>query len=256
MTIETIDRFGSASDQPGPAAATLDAIRKLVPAIAARSDEIEQGRRLPPDLVAQLRDAGCFRMLVPRRHGGDEAGLADHMAVVRELARADGAVGWTVMIGSSAPVILGGLPPTTLDAVYAAGPDVVLAGTFNPSGVATSVDGGFRASGRWSFATGCQHADWFIAHCVVDDGRMPPLRMMVLPAADVEILDTWSVSGRRGTGSHDFTVADAFIPAERTFSVFEEGGLDGPLGGSPSCATRRWSSPTWPSGSPRERSPR
>ena len=108
-----------------------------------------------------------------------------------------------------------------------------MAGTFNPTGVATPVDGGFRVSGRWSFASGCQHADWFVAHCFVDDGRMPPLRMMVLPAADVEIVDTWTVSGLCGTGSHDFTIDDVFVPDERTFSVFEEGGVDGPLGRIP-----------------------
>ena len=109
----------------------------------------------------------------------------------------------------------------------------MLAGAFNPTGVASPVEGGFRATGRWAFASGCQHADWFVAHCFVDDGRMPPLRMMVLPAAEVEIVDTWTVSGLCGTGSHDFTIDGVFVPDERTFSVFEEGGLDGPLGRIP-----------------------
>ena len=188
---------------------------------------------MPLDLVAQLRDAGCFRTLVPRRFGGAGLELADHMTVVRELARADGSVGWTVMIGSAAPAILGKLPAPAFAEVYAGGPDVVLAGAFNPTGVATPVDGGFRVSGRWAFASGCQHADWFVAHCFVDDGRMPPIRMMVLPAADIEIVDTWEVSGLCGTGSHDFTIDDEFVPAARTFAVFEEGGVEGPLGRIP-----------------------
>ena len=93
--------------------------------------------------------------------------------------------------------------------------------------------GGYRATGRWAFASGCQHADWIIAHCIVDDGRMPPLRMMVLPADDVEIVDTWSVSGLCGTGSHDFTLDGVFVPDERTFAVFDEGGVEGPLGRIP-----------------------
>ena len=137
------------------------------------------------------------------------------------------------MLGSSAPVILGMLPRATFDEIYAGGPDVVLAGAFNPTGVASPVDGGFRATGRWAFASGCQHADWFVAHCFVDDGRMPPLRMMVVPASEVEIVDTWTVSGLCGTGSHDFTIDGVFVPDEYTFSVFEEGGLDGPLGRIP-----------------------
>ena len=194
MTTHILDHAPSVSSR-AEAVTILDSVRALLPAIAARDDEIEQGRRLPLDLVAQLRDAGCFRTLVPRRFGGAGLELADHMTVVRELARADGSVGWTVMIGSAAPAILGKLPAPAFADVYAGGPDVVVAGAFNPTGVATPVDGGYRASGRWSFASGCQHADWFVAHCFVDDGRMPPIRMMVLPAADVEIIDTWRVSG-------------------------------------------------------------
>jgi alkylation response protein AidB-like acyl-CoA dehydrogenase len=207
----------------------LDAVRTMVPAIVARSEEIERGRRVPPDLVEELTAAGCFRMLVPRSHGGAELDLPTEMRVIEELARADGSVGWTVMIGRSAPVFFGKLPRDTFDALYAASPDVILAGTVNPTGLATPVDGGFRVTGQWSFASGCQHCHWFIAHCVVDDGRQPPIRMMVLPPADVEIKDTWSVSGLCGTGSHDFVVSDAFVPAERSFALWDEPSVDVPL---------------------------
>ena len=210
-------------------ATILEAVRELIPVIAARSDEIENARRLPPDLVAQLRAAGCFRMLLPQRLGGAGATLAAHVTMVRELARADGSVGWTVLLGSSAPLIFGNLPVDSFDAVFTENPDLALAGTFNPTGVATPEDGGYRVSGRWSFASGCQHADWLIAHCFVDDGRVPPLRMMMIPAADAEIIDTWSVAGMCGTGSHDFAVDGLFVADERSFNVFEEGGLDGPL---------------------------
>ena len=116
------------------AAAILAAVREVIPLIVTRSDEIERGRRLPVDLVERLRTAGCFRMLVPRRLGGAEADLSEHLQLVRELASADGSVGWTVMIGSSAPVLFGKLPPASFDMMYADGPDVVVAGTFNPTG--------------------------------------------------------------------------------------------------------------------------
>jgi alkylation response protein AidB-like acyl-CoA dehydrogenase len=200
---------------------TLDAVRALAPALTDRADEIEGARHLPRDLVDDLIAAGCFRALVPRSHGGDELPLAEHLAVLETLAAADGSVGWTVAIGAMAPVIGGHLPVATFDAMYADGPDIVGAGSFNPSGAATPVDGGYRVNGRWAFASGCTHTDWFVAHCVVDDGRMPPLRMMVMPPSDVEILDTWSTMGMRGTGSHDFTVVDTFVPDERSFSIFE-----------------------------------
>jgi len=212
----------------------LDAVRELVPHIASRGDEIEQARRVPPDLVDALTDAGCFRMLAPRTHSGADLELTAQMRVIAELAQADGSVGWTTMIGGAAPVILGLLPRATFDKVYADGPDVIVGGAFNPTGVATPVGGGYRVTGQWAFASGCQHCHWFVAHCFVDDGRLPPIRMMVLPPADVEIKDTWSVAGLCGTGSHDFVVNDAFVPAERTFSLFEdESCLAGPLGRIP-----------------------
>ena len=209
--------------------ATFEAVRTLSPALVARSDEIERGRRVPPDLVEELTAAGCFRMLVPRSHAGAELDLPAEMRVIEELARADGSVGWTVMIGCLAPVLLGKLPRETFDALYAAGPDIVVAGTFNPTGVATPVDGGFRVTGQWSFASGCQHCHWFVAHCIVEDGRQPPIRMMVLPPTDIEIKDTWSVSGLCGTASHDFVVSDVFVPAERSFAIWDEPCLDVPL---------------------------
>jgi alkylation response protein AidB-like acyl-CoA dehydrogenase len=148
------------------------------------------------------------------------------MRLLEELARTDGSVGWTVMIGGAAPVILGLLPVQTFDAIYAAGPDVVVGGTFNPTGSATPTEGGYIVNGRWTFASGCQHSDWFIAHCIVDDGRMPPMRMMVVPGSDVDIVDTWRVSGLRGTGSHDFTITDVFVPDARTFQFGDQSGVD------------------------------
>ncbi len=231
VAADTIERTDH--ERASDPATILAAVREVVPLIVASSEEIECRRRLPLDVVTRLRAAGCFRMLVPRRLGGAEADLAEHLNLLRELACADGSVGWTVMIGSSAPVVFGKLPLVTLETMYAHGPDVVGAGTFNPAGTATVVDGGFRASGRWAFASGCEHADWFLAHCIVADGSMPPLRMMVLPASEVHIIDTWTVSGLCGTGSHDFVLDGVFVPADHTFTVFQPGGLEGALGRIP-----------------------
>ena len=159
-------------------------------------------------------------MLVPRSHGGAQLDLPTQMRVLEELAGADASVAWTVMIGSEGPVLFRMLPRASFDALYAAGPDVIMAGSANPTGTATPVEGGYRVTGQWAFASGCQHADWFVGHCVVDDGREPPVRMMMLRPSDIEITDTWSVSGLCGTGSHDVVVNGAFVPDELSFLVF------------------------------------
>jgi indole-3-acetate monooxygenase len=209
--------------------AMVDAVHDLAQSIANRSEAIERGGRVTQDMIDDLTAAGCFRALVPSSLGGPELSLPDQMQVNEELARADGSVGWVAMIGAMAPALFGFLPRETLDAIYADGPDVILAGTLNPTGTATPVEGGFQVIGQWGFASGCEHSHWFLAHCVVDDGRVPPVRMMLLPPSDVEIKDTWSVSGLCGTASHDFVVNGAFVPAERSFVVGGPATVDAPL---------------------------
>jgi alkylation response protein AidB-like acyl-CoA dehydrogenase len=223
--------IASVDSTPAQAAALLDAVRALTPAIAARAAEVEAARRVPLDLIEDLTAAGCFRMLLPRSHHGAGVDLVSAMKVCEELARADASVGWTVMIGASAWRDLAGLPRTTFDALYAAGPDVIIGGVFNPTGVARAVQGGYRVSGRWAFATGCQHCHWLYGNCIEENGVDPPrIRTVLFSPPEIEIQDTWSVSGLCGTGSHHFVADDVLVKAERTFpTLSSEACLDGPL---------------------------
>ena len=212
----------------------LDAAAGLAPVIAARAAEIEAARRLPPDLVADLTAAGCFTMLLPPSHGGAGVDLATSMRVYEALSRADASAGWTVAIGSGCWLDVVGLPRSTFDAVFAGDPDVKLGGGIAPAGVAAPVAGGYRVTGRWGFVSGCQHCDWIYGNCIEEgatgNGTMPALRVALFRAGDVEIEDTWSVSGLCGTGSHDVVADGVFVPAERTFALLSaEPCVDGPL---------------------------
>jgi alkylation response protein AidB-like acyl-CoA dehydrogenase len=208
-------------------------VLELVGEVSKRSAEIETARRLPDDLVARIGEAGCFRMLVPASHGGDDMPLPEALRVIETLARADGATGWTISVLAAAPVILGFLPAATYDEIYANGPDLISAGVFAPKGTAVRKGDGWRVTGRWPFVTGCHHASQIFVHCVVygDDGSpqlvdgAPVMRMAVLPAAEVKILDTWETMGLRGSGSDDVRVRNAFCPDRYTFRL---------LGGTPS----------------------
>jgi alkylation response protein AidB-like acyl-CoA dehydrogenase len=204
------------------AADVLAAVSELAPDIAARAGEIEEARHLPADLLEQLIGTGAFRLLLPTTHGGVGAELAAALEVLEVLAAADGSTGWTVMIGAGAWADLAGLPRASFDALYASGPDVLVAGAINPTGSIESIDGGYRVSGRWAFASGCEHADWLFGDCVegVVDG-VPQLRMALLARDQVEIEDTWHVSGLRGTGSHHFHVEGAVVAAERTYPTLQ-----------------------------------
>ena len=203
----------------------LHAVRQLAPSIFDRAGEIEAGRRVPPDLLDELRAAGCFRLVRPATHGGLEASIPDAMRPLESLARADASVAWTVMIGAGSWIDLAHLPRETFDALTPPTP------TPSPPACSTRPPrsprstAGYQVTGRWSFASGCEHADVIFGNGVegIVDG-MPQLRGAVFAPDEVTIEDTWSVSGLCGTGSHHFHVDGAVVPAERTYD---------PMGGEP-----------------------
>ncbi len=211
-------------------ASILDAVRALAPKIIAGAPEIEAARRLPPDLIRDLTAAGCFRMLVPRSHGGEGFDLPSAMRVIEELSRADASVGWTTMNLAGGWINLGAIPRATFDTLYAKGPDVIIGGVFAPSGTAVPVKGGYRVSGRWAFASGCQDCQWLFGNCMEEHEGGPRLRTVIFSPDQIEIEDTWSVSGLCGTGSHHLNADDVLVPAERTCLPFADPPcLDEPL---------------------------
>jgi len=197
----------------------IEAVRALAAGIEAQSERIERDRRLPIDLVRTLSRTGVFRLCVPRALGGEEAEPATLLAVVEELSRADGSTGWCAMIGATSGLLSAYLPEDEARAIYGASPDVISGGVFAPSAHAVLRGGQYRVNGRWRFASGCQHCDWLMGGCVVQGDGPPQARMVLFPAGAAEIIDTWTVSGLRGTGSHDIAVRDLVVPATRSASL-------------------------------------
>ncbi len=221
----------------------LQNIEALAPAIASRAAEIESGRRIPPDLVEKLRSIGLFRMFVPQSHGGMELDLPRGLQIVEALGRIESSVGWVSMIATGSVTFLPLLPRAIFDHIYRDGPDVILAGSAHPAGTAEAVDGGWHVSGRWPFASGCQHADWLLGLCVMrKDGEplpgpaegVPLVRAFVWPARHWSIEDTWHVAGLKGTASHHIALGNAVIPAEYFFSLADSAPcISGPLYANP-----------------------
>jgi alkylation response protein AidB-like acyl-CoA dehydrogenase len=205
------------------AASILESVRSLAPIVREHAESIDRERCLPKPVVRGLVDSGVFRLLMPRSLGGDEVEPLTACRVFDEAATQDGAVGWCTMIGA-ANGYFGGLLPTAGAREVYADRDVVLAGTFRPAGVAVAVDGGYRVAGRWPFASGIMHSHWLLGGCRVLDGNSPRLtslgapevRLMFLPRAEANVIDTWHTGGLRGTGSHDFEVKDVFVPENRS----------------------------------------
>ena len=221
-----------------PVTGPLEAARALAADAAAAAPDGERARRLPEPLVAQLAEAGLFRLCVPAAVGGLEAPAATLVECVEALARGDAAAGWCVAIGATSGLLAAYVPEETARRLYAR-ETAIAGGVFAPRGRAVAVDGGFRVSGRWPFASGCQHCDWLMGGCVVDrgdgelvtlDNGMPDVRLMLAPAGEFEIHDTWHVAGLRATGSHDIELRDVFVPGDRAASVISDTPRhDGPL---------------------------
>ena len=209
------------SEQP------VEAARRLATRAGELALETERGRRLAPELVSALADAGLFRLCVPAALGGLEASPAVLIECVEALARGDGSAGWCVAIAATSGLLAGYLPEDGAREIYSP-PRSIVGGVFAPRGQAVPSAGGFQVSGRWPFASGCEHCEWLMGGCVVRDesgirklpGGMPDVRLMLAPAAQVRIHDTWHVSGLRGTGSHDIEFDELSIPAEHSASVF------------------------------------
>ncbi len=208
-----------------------DSLRSLEPQIRAAADEIEMSRRVPRALVDKMQRAGLFSMLLPRDLGGREVDPLAMFRVIEEASRIDGSAGWIVAIGSGTPgFMVPFLDTETAHAIFLENPAAISGGTFAPRGKAIPVDGGFRVSGHWPFASGIEHCDWLIGGCFVFDGDRPvtgkdgaPLvHIAVFPASECQIHDTWDVVGLRGTGSHDFSVADLFVPKSHMTSPFSQ----------------------------------
>ena len=198
----------------------LETARGFSPRIRAERDRIEAGRRLPEDLARDLAGKGFFRIFLPAAYGGLDLAPADALQVFEELAQADASVAWCVWNGNT-HWTAAQLSPQAARAVYA-DPHAITANSTRSSGQSSVVPGGYRVSGRWSLVSGCELAAWMILLCVVhEDGKprvtatgAPEIRFMLLPIGDCEIIDTWTVGGLRGTGSHDVAVKDVFVPED------------------------------------------
>lgn len=216
----------------------LAAVRALAPRLRAAADEVEAERSLTEPLVQSMVDAGLYRMFLPRSLGGGEVDPLVYFDVVEALAQAESAAAWSVLISTSTMTITArGLPDELLTRMFATPRLAVMAGSGPPKGRAVPTTGGYRLTGRWTQGSNVLLAGWIHVGCHLYDGDRPRLGgdgkpvylRCVLPSSDVKPVDTWHTTGMRGTGSHDFTITDAFVPDERVHGASEQSARPQPL---------------------------
>jgi indole-3-acetate monooxygenase len=208
---------------PQRVAELVGRIQSLAPLVERHRDALDRERCLPQPIFDALADADLLRLWVPKTLGGFELSPLDFMEVVETAAELEGSVGWIVANGAGMSRIAGYLPEDVSRSWFA-DPRTFVAAATGAVGSATPVAGGYRVTGRWPFASGIHNATRIMGLCAIaaPGGGPPPKPICCYFAPnDVTIIDTWHVSGLRGTGSCDFEVDDLFVPAQHVHDLID-----------------------------------
>jgi alkylation response protein AidB-like acyl-CoA dehydrogenase len=207
------------------AQAVVQAARAMQPVLRHCHEEIEREQRLPAALVEQMREAGFYRMVIPRSLGGLQADPLTYLRVVELLAEGAGSVGWNVANNSIGQLVTLGLPDEGVQEIHGPRPSIIAGTAVQGGGQAVLVEGGYQVNGHWTFGTGCQEAAWMLGSFqILEDGEprrrpdgSPLFWRGVFRRDEVTVVPgSWEVAGLRGTGSFDWTVKDLFLPERRT----------------------------------------
>jgi len=202
----------------------LEFAEQIKPFLREHRKQTEAERRIPQVIADKLIASGVCRMALTRDVGGFETDPVVICQVIEALAWAEASVAWTVWNNALPSYFARFLAPDTRQQIYG-DPNTLLASSTRSSGKAVVTDGGYTVSGRWSLVSGCQLAEWLPVMCdIVDNDPAqansdgPETRLLWVRKQDFQILDTWHVLGLRGTGSHDITIDNLFVPEARCFS--------------------------------------
>ena len=218
MTIKPVP-----SDAPPTRSQIMDAACRLTPVLRDRAASTEELRRVPAESVSDILEAGLHLIGVPRRFGGLDVDYGVCQEVGIELARGCPSTSWCYSLWVAHAWLVGYWPLTAQEEVFGDGPNALCSSSLSPGkSTCTPVEGGYRLTGRWEFSSGCDSADWVMLGVAGIGSR----NWALLPRGDFRIVDTWFVSGLRGSGSKDIVVDDAFIPAHRVVEVTTAGATD------------------------------
>ncbi|MDD3798972.1 MAG: flavin-dependent monooxygenase [Novosphingobium sp.] len=190
----------------------------MIPALRERADQCERENKVPDATVADFQEAGFFKILQPKRYGGYEMDPETFYSVQMKVAEGCMSSAWILGVIAVHNWQLALFHPQAQDDVWVPDNTVLISSSYMPRAEVTPVDGGYRISGRWGFSSGVDHCDWAFLGGLVKDPEtgVPDFWTFLVPRGDFEVLPIWNTIGLGGTGSHDVTVQDAFVPAYRT----------------------------------------
>jgi 3-hydroxy-9,10-secoandrosta-1,3,5(10)-triene-9,17-dione monooxygenase len=218
--------------------------REIVRLVAPRAVEIEERRRLPDDTVAAIVESGLTEALVPERWGGAGLGWDTLIETAAEVGTACGSTAWCFSFFLGHAWLVGQFSEAVQKRIWGPSPRTLLGTSFAPGGKAMPVAGGYRLSGRWSWASGIDHCEWLAVAAIVPPeppATAPGMMLFALPRRDYRIEDVWRAAGMRGTGSNDVVIEDA--PVAQEFAVSFADLLQGTAAGAEPNPGRFWRTP-------------
>ena len=197
----------------------IERARAMIPRLAERARAAEDALMVPRETVAEMQEAGFFKVLQPKRWGGYEMDPRVFYTVQMALAEGCMATAWIYGVIGVHNWQIPLFPEQAQIDVWGTDPTTLTASTYMPTGKAEPVDGGYNFSGRWSWSSGSQHCEWILLGGLLpkkDGSGVLEHCTFLLPKADFKIIENFDVLGLRATGSHDIQVTDAFVPEHRT----------------------------------------
>jgi alkylation response protein AidB-like acyl-CoA dehydrogenase len=214
---------------------SIDQARRLAPRFAARAAGYDRENAFCVDDFADLREAGLFGLMVPRRLGGSGASFAEYATIAYELARGSGATALVFNMHASVTGALAGVTDEMADALGLPGEALAARDSHLRAAaegrwyaVAMSERGagsrlsrltttyertaaGFRIKGSKTFCSGAGHADAYLiaARSASDPAQVS--QFLVEAGDGLTVEETWDALGMRATGSHDLHV-DVEVP--------------------------------------------
>src|SRR6516162_4381796 len=211
---------GDDSTLPEEERAVLDRARALIPRIAERAPAAAAARRLPDEIIAEYRAAGILRILQPRRFGGLQGRFSLFSRIVEELTHGCASAAWVYAVLGEHQWIIASYPEQAQIDVWGDDPEAVACSSLAPRAAARRITGDWRLSGRYSFSSGCDYAQWAIIGAFLGPKGDPrSIAYLLVRLAEVEILDDWETLGLLGTGSKSLVLHDVFVPEHRSAMV-------------------------------------
>ncbi len=205
----------------------IEKVESILPIIKQGAEASERCGTLQQNVLQAILQQRLFRLFIPQQYRGEACDLPTALKAFELVASADGATGWLVMIGAGGGLFSGFLEEAAARTIFEP-ENAVIAGSGTPSGIATTLDSGYAVTGRWAYASGSNYATWFTANCQVD-GNSDAIRAIAVPAAQVQIHNTWDVFGMKATASHDFSIDGVKVDQAYSFSLAEAPLVDEPI---------------------------